>query len=151
MDVEKGNACGLLRAQRAPRQRRSGACSVPGEWEANPLMGKPDCELTREDRRSLAFHAAIAEKLRRNPAPVVAKGRANLARMSILHPNRAALLDQALARWDEWLDLPPASLAERIKGEGEMHVYMRHVSVFAGVLSPDERNRIIRSTRRARA
>ena len=111
-------------------------------------MAKSDYELTREDRWSLAFHAAIAEKLRHNPAPAVAKGRANLARLSARHPNRAALLDRALARWGEWLDLAPATLAEKITGEGEMHVYMRHVSVFAGVLSPDERNRIIRSGRR---
>ena len=114
-------------------------------------MANSDYQLTRKDRRSLAFHTAIAEKLRQDPAPVVAKGRANLARLSALHTNRAALLDQALARWDEWLNLDPAILAEKITGEGEMHVYMRHVSVFAGVLSPDERNRIIRSRRRETA
>ena len=103
--------------------------------------------LTREERRSLAFHAAIAEKLRGHPDPVVAKGQANLARLRQLHPNRAELLDQALARWDRWLALPPATLAERITGSGERHAYMRHVSVFAGVLSSEERNRIIRSAR----
>ena len=114
-------------------------------------MAKSDYTLTREDRRSLAFHMAIAEKLRLNPDPVVAKGRANLAKLRLLHPNRAALLDRALARWEEWLTLPPATLAERITGEDEKHAYMRHVSVFAGALSPNERNRIIRSEFRERA
>ncbi len=121
---------------------------IPARGSYHRAMDKSDYQLTRKDRRSLAFHTAIAEKLRHNPAPVVAKGRANLARLSALHTNRAALLDQAFARWDEWLDLAPETLAEKITGEGEMPVYMRHVSVFAGVLSPDERNRIIRSGRR---
>ncbi len=55
------------------------------EREKHPTIDKSDYQLTRMDRRSLAFQTAIAEKLRHNPAPVVPKGRANLARLSALH------------------------------------------------------------------
>lgn len=113
---------------------------MPGTMPSRPNDGA----LTRQERRSLALHAAIAEKLGREPGRVIAKGHANLAKLRAVHTNRAPMLDQALDRWEEWLGLPPATLAKKITAKGEGAAYMRHVSVFAGTLTPEERNRIIR-------
>ena len=101
--------------------------------------------LTREDKLSLAFHLKAAEKLRLTPDPVIAKARANAERFAILHPH----LSSHFTRWEDWLSLPLDDLCALMTSETEDSVWMRHITVFAGVLSPDERNEIIRQRRAA--
>ena len=48
--------------------------------------------MTREERRSLALHTAIAEHLRAEPESVLALARSNLERMIELHPGAIRLL-----------------------------------------------------------
>src|SRR5687767_14346038 len=58
--------------------------------------------LTREDRRSLALHEAVARELERAPHRVLAKARANLRRMRDANPGAAPILRE----WDVLLDRP---------------------------------------------
>lgn len=95
--------------------------------------------LTREDRRSLAYHQVIAERLRRNPGQIVEKARRNLKGLQTLHPHAAHLL----SLWAAWLDLPSTMLTEEIMGTSELARDMRQVSPFSGVLSAAERRRVL--------
>ena len=51
-------------------------------------------QLTREDRRSLALHERIADRLRAAPTETLARARANILRMRSLHPRASELLDE---------------------------------------------------------
>ncbi|MCY3817849.1 MAG: helix-turn-helix domain-containing protein [Gammaproteobacteria bacterium] len=95
--------------------------------------------LTREDRRSLAYHQVIAERLLRNPGQIVEKARRNLKRLQALHPHAAHLL----SLWDAWLDLPSAMLTEEIMGASELARDMRQVSPFSGLLTAAERRSVL--------
>jgi transcriptional regulator with XRE-family HTH domain len=99
--------------------------------------------LTREDRRSLAFHQAIVDVINRNPQAALEKARSNLLKLRHQHPNAAVLLD----RWAVWLSLPPGELIEEILSLSPMAREMRQVSPFSGLLSAAQRARILRDFR----
>jgi transcriptional regulator with XRE-family HTH domain len=63
--------------------------------------------LTREDRRSIALHAAIVVRLRAHPQTVLVQARASLARMRALHPGAQPLLNE----WRVLLRRPVDALA----------------------------------------
>ncbi len=127
-----------MTAARTPPQARQPRAEGAREPRRPPA-------LTREDRLSLAFHVQVAKLLRAGPEPVVAKARANARRLARQHPQLAGDFD----RWQAWLSLPPDDLCARITAETEEAIWMRHITVFAGVLSPSERNAIIRRQRAA--
>lgn len=95
--------------------------------------------LSREDRRSLAYHRAIVERLRRNPERVLERARKNLEQLRNLHPHARHLF----SLWAGWLELPPESLTDQMTGSGELARDMRQVSPFAGILSAAERRRVL--------
>jgi transcriptional regulator with XRE-family HTH domain len=107
------------------------------ELEAVPARTVP---LTREDRRSLAYHRLIAIKLLEDPASVITKGRQNLARM------RAADESGRSARYiDAWRSLlegPEHELIGVLIDPSERGRDLRQTSPFAGVLTPAERSRV---------
>ena len=114
-------------------------------WPVVPLSPP-----TREDRRSVAFHRAIAKKLRSQPAKVVEKAKRNLAKfpsvIDVSHPWAA----QLVSTWRRWLALPPDELARRIVEEdGWLERDMRQSSPFAGVLTEQERYKVLAEFRRA--
>lgn len=96
--------------------------------------------LTREDRRSLALHAAVAERLREQPGPVLAFARASLARMRLLHPGARALLDE----WRVLLRRPIDALIPVLTDPAPRARELRHVTPFTGLLSAGERARVYR-------
>lgn len=96
--------------------------------------------LTREDRRSLAYHHAIAKTVRSNPLATIQRAKRTLARLHKDHPHAAELLDQ----WQTWLDLPIDELIARMLDPGIMARDMRQVTPFAGVLSASERLRVLK-------
>ncbi len=96
--------------------------------------------LTREDRRSLALHAAIAVRLRDNPVPVLLIARASLARMRTLHPGARPLLDE----WRVLLRRPLSALLPVLRDPSPWARELRHVTPFTGVLSAAERTRVYR-------
>jgi transcriptional regulator with XRE-family HTH domain len=91
--------------------------------------------LTREDRRSLALHRAIARRLADDPPAVIAQARRNLARMR----GRGPEATQLLREWDVILDRPVPALLAVLTDPGEWARELRHVTPFAGVLSAAER------------
>lgn len=100
--------------------------------------------MSREDRRSLAFHRAIAALVERDAEPAISRAVQNLARLSELHPHAVALLD----RWREWLELPPGQLVAKMLDPGLEAREMRQVSPFSGMLSAQTRAGILRRFRR---
>ena len=91
--------------------------------------------MTREDRRSLELHSAIADKLAANPAVVVSKARQNLELMAQTNPGAATLLRV----WRQTLSLPTTDLIDVLHDPRPRARELRHVSPFAGVLTPRER------------
>ncbi len=91
--------------------------------------------LTREDRRSLAVHRAIAKQLRRDPEPVLQAAEKNLERMSEQHPHAHGLVDE----WRDILDRPIESIIETMNDPSIHARDLRQVTPFAGVISAAER------------
>ena len=96
----------------------------------------------RQDMRSLRMHEAIAEKLRRDPVPVLAKARANLDRW-----RDSSTPSRYLGEWERLLNGPADQLLALLLDESEDAIALRHASPFAGVLTPQERWDIYRSFR----
>lgn len=95
--------------------------------------------LTREERRSLELHRAIAARLRADPERVLAQARENLARMMA----RAA--SQPLREWEVLLDRPVQALLPLLTDPDPWARELRHVTPFAGVLSAGERAAVYRA------
>ncbi len=92
--------------------------------------------LTREDRRSLALHHVIAQRLRRDPETVLGIARRNLAKMSEAHPHAHELLDE----WRNVLERPASSIVATMV-DPSMHARaLRQLTPFAGTLSAKERS-----------
>jgi hypothetical protein len=88
----------------------------------------------RIDRRSLAMHRAIAEKLRNDPS-LIAIAFDNLDRWS-----RAEGRSQPY--WDAWREIlhrPLPEILALLAEESERMTAMRQATPFAGVLEPKER------------
>ena len=97
--------------------------------------------LTREDRRSLSLHRAIAARLRRTPDRVVAQARECLKRMVAQLEGSSILLRE----WDVLLDRPVEALLPLLTDPDPWARELRHVTPFAGVLSAAERARVYRA------
>ncbi len=96
-------------------------------------------ELTREDRRSLEFHRAIAAVIDRDPDRVRQRAQQNLTKLRRLHPYAERLLE----RWHLWLTLPSEDLTELMLSRRPVAREMRQVSPFSGVLGPQERAQVV--------
>ena len=103
--------------------------------------------LTREERRSLALHERIAQRLREQPKETLAKARANLDQMRHLHPHASRLFDE----WQTVLALQPDEIAHVITDPGRRQRELRQVTPFAGVLDQAERARVYQQFRREEA
>ncbi len=99
--------------------------------------------LTREDKRSLAFHRAIVEILRKNPRTVLGRATQNLEKLAINQPGAEMLFK----RWKTWLELPLEELVANLLDLFPVAREMRQVSPFSGVLNPEDRTRILRQFR----
>lgn len=93
--------------------------------------------LTREDRRSLAFHRLIAQRLLHDPEAVRAKARQNLGVMRQANDDGSA--DRYFDRWGALIEGPEAELVSVLLDPGASARDLRQVTPFAGVLTPDER------------
>ena len=99
--------------------------------------------MTREDLRSLAFHRAIADLLRKNPELIVKRARKNLEKLASMHPNAGTLFD----KWREWLSFPFEILIEKILDPQQETCDMRQVSPFSGLLNARQRTQVLRGFR----
>jgi transcriptional regulator with XRE-family HTH domain len=116
------------------------AAGMELEWRCSPVADATDAGLTREDRRSLALHRAIAARLLADPATVIAKAHKNL------RVTRRANTDGSADPWfDEWerrLAGPVAGVVEVLVSHDQEARDLRQVTPFAGVLTDDERQAI---------
>ena len=94
--------------------------------------------LTREDRRSLALHRAIAVKLVEDPDQVLGKVRTNLRVMQDKHEHARPLLGE----WRAILERSVDEIVEVMLDPGIHARNLRQVTPFAGVLLPAERARV---------
>ncbi len=97
--------------------------------------------LTREDRRSLALHRAIAECLQAEPEVVLAKARSSLSRMRSLHPGARPLLDE----WEVLLRRPLSALLPVLSDPSPWARELRQVTPFTGILSAGDRAKVYRA------
>ncbi|NOY55900.1 MAG: helix-turn-helix transcriptional regulator [Actinobacteria bacterium] len=103
--------------------------------------------LTREERRSLALHRAIARKLREVPDEVLVRARRNLARMMERHPAARGLLEE----WAVILERPVDEIVEILTDPRPHARELRHVTPFARVLTAAERTRVYEEFARSEA
>jgi len=112
------------------------------QLETDPTIedGGPPMGHGTADRRSLAYHQAVAGRLDER---LVAEARDRVDRLSAdghMHPTYAE-------RWREILNLPLDRIAEEIAAESPEARDLRQSSPFAGVLNEHERGRIIKAIR----
>jgi hypothetical protein len=88
----------------------------------------------RIDRRSLALHRAIAEKLRVHPT-LMEIARENLERWSLTGGRSQFYWDA----WREILKRPLPEVLDLLEAESERMTALRQATPFAGVLEPAER------------
>lgn len=92
------------------------------------------------ERRSLAYHRAVVKRL---DPQLIAEARERVDRLAgegHLHPRYAE-------RWSRLLALPIDKIAEAIAADDPEATDLRQNSPFAGVLSEQERRRIIETVR----
>lgn len=96
--------------------------------------------MTGEERRSLALHRAIAERLEADAEAGLARARANLRRMERVAPGSPSIRE-----WRVLLKRPIPALLEVLTDPGPWARELRHVTPFAGLLTAAERARIYRA------
>lgn len=101
--------------------------------------------LTREDRRSLALHRAVAEHLMEDPDRVLEQARETLARMKEASPTEIPLVRE----WEVLLDRPSEHVVSVLTDPAPHARELRHVTPFAGVLSAAQRARVYEAFARA--
>ena len=96
--------------------------------------------MTREERRSLALHRAIGERLEADPEAGLARARGNLRRMKRVAPGSLSLRE-----WRVLLKRPIPALLEVLTDPGPWARELRHVTPLAGLLTAAERARVYRA------
>ncbi len=99
--------------------------------------------MTREDRRSLALHRALALKLAADPDALVRRARRTLTRMQTANPSARPLL----VEWARLLRAPLDQLLDVLVDPRAHARDLRQVTPFAGVLSATERAVVYRRFR----
>src|SRR5258706_947249 len=92
--------------------------------------------------RSIALHAAVAQKLRSDPQ-ILERAR----RKTDEWLARGGASTPLLLRWREILAFPLEQVAALLTERSEEAAWLRKASPFAGVLEPRERERILREAR----
>lgn len=135
--MREGRHRHLLAAALATRREAAG---TTGDDPARAKPPPPPRGHRTAERRALAYHAAVADRL---DEPMVEEARERVERLAAegrLHPRYAE-------RWRALLALPIAGIAAAIAADTQEGKDLRQNSPFAGVLNEQERRRIIETTR----
>ena len=100
-------------------------------------------QMSREDRRSLVFHHAIVDAIKKDPTEVLNRAKQNLRKLTEIHPGAAKLLKA----WKKWLALPLENLIANMLDFSPEAREMRQVSPFSGILNPQQRLQILQQFR----
>jgi hypothetical protein len=95
------------------------------------------------EARSLALHAAVADRLRADPE-VISRARRRLEAWLV----RGGASTPLLRRWAEILSQDTEKIAAFLTDPSEEAAWLRKASPFAGELEPRQRERILEEVRR---
>lgn len=101
--------------------------------------------MTRDQRRSMALHVAIARELANRADHVIALALRNMTVMRATAPGVAPLLDE----WERILGLPPTQVASRMLDPSDHGRDLRQVTPFSGILDARARAAVYRAFRHA--
>jgi transcriptional regulator with XRE-family HTH domain len=139
VDWERSEAAGTIRVETLRRAlaamgERLVVASRSGQLVFRPLD-------RREQRLGLELHRSVAMKLVADPEIVLESARSRIGEM------RGGLRGGAVAWLDEWsqliADRDIGGLVAVMLGTTQHHIDMRSVSPFTGLLSADERSRVL--------
>jgi hypothetical protein len=137
IDELRGEGRGHPLAMALAARREAAARVLPGRGPALPAV--PQGHLTPE-RRSLAFHRLLAERLDERMVEEARERVERLAAAGHLHRRYAE-------RWRELLARPLAEIAATTSADDQEGRDLRQNSPFAGALNEQERRRIIETVR----
>lgn len=126
--------------RKSPTLRTLGRLAKAAGLEATIAFHPP---MTREERRSLHLHRAIARRLERAPELVLSRARDTLSLMRGLHPEVESLFRE----WGGLLDRPVSELVPALLDPSPRGRELRQVTPFAGVLTSGERTEVYHSFR----
>ncbi|MGH8991544.1 MAG: helix-turn-helix domain-containing protein [Acidimicrobiia bacterium] len=106
---------------------------------------EPSRELTRDQRRSLWLHRAIAGRIAEDPERHLRTARANLKVMLTAHPRGQAAAQ--LAIWQRLLDGPVEAVLDVLCMSSPQAADLRQNTPFAGVLTDAERQAVLAAFR----
>lgn len=104
-------------------------------------------ELTRDQRRSLWLHRAIAGRIAEDPERHIQTARRNLAVMTAAHPRGRAAVQ--LREWQKLLAGPIEAVLDALCSPAPESANLRQNTPFAGVLSDPERTAVLAAFRSA--
>jgi excisionase family DNA binding protein len=104
---------------------------------------RPQPTLTRDQRKSLWLHQAVAGILVTEPDLVLAKARENLDRLVQQH--RSTMTSVWLERWRGKIDEGPNAVLAALTSEDPESVELRQNSPFAGVLPQPQRQKVLQA------
>lgn len=100
-------------------------------------------ELTAPEQLTLALHRANAEKLRADPEAVLARARRNIAHIREVDQMSGGQSEFYIATWEALVDGPVEDLVAAMVSLSQESRDLRQTSVFAGVLSDEERYAVL--------
>ncbi|MGH8908340.1 MAG: helix-turn-helix domain-containing protein [Egibacteraceae bacterium] len=109
-----------------------------GDLEA---MQHRSSRMTREALQSLWLHQAVAGKLVADPDGVLRRAAQNLERQSVAHPRGVAA--RRMREWARLLNGRLDDLLDVLCSKSPAAIELRQNSPFAGVLSEQERSRVL--------
>jgi excisionase family DNA binding protein len=108
---------------------------------------RPQPTLTRDQRKSLWLHQAVAGILVMDPDSVLDKAKDNLGRLVQQH--RGTMTGVWLDRWRERIDEGPNAVLAALTSEDPESVELRQNSPFAGVLPQPQRRKVLEAFSRS--
>ena len=97
--------------------------------------------LTRHQLQQLWLHRAIAGKFVSNPAALLAAASITIRRLRRQHPEGASW--EWLDRWQVVIDNGPEAVLDALTSSAEYATELRGTSPFGGILSEEERRRVL--------
>lgn len=114
--------------------------------ETLAIRGGRRSTMTRDQRRSLWLHTAVAGHLAVDPERVTGQARTNLDRLAAVHPT--GLSARWIGRWGAVLGAGVEFTMAMLTSTSPEALELRQNSPFAGVLSDDERAAVLAAFRR---
>lgn len=130
----------LCNEGKLPFVRKGGSHRYMRRSDVLALTAQPP---TRDQERARWLHGAIAGHLVSDPDLVIARASANLDRFSMIH--RGTMAEHWLELWRETLTAGPDAVLSMLTADTPLARELRQNSPFTGIMSTEERARVLRS------